>query len=36
MKLHEDKDSFKALLSAINEQTEIREDIIEKDYTTPV
>ena len=32
MKLHEDKDSFKALLSAINEQTGIREDIIEKDY----
>jgi predicted nucleotidyltransferase component of viral defense system len=32
MKLHKDKDSFQALLSAISEKTEIREDIIEKDY----
>lgn len=32
MKLHEDRDSFKALLSEINKQTGIREDIIEKDY----
>lgn len=32
MILHDDKDAFKALLSAINLQTGIREDIIEKDY----
>lgn len=32
MKLHKDRDSFQALLSVISEKTEIREDIIEKDY----
>lgn len=32
MRLHEDRDAFQALLSAIGERTGIREDIIEKDY----
>lgn len=32
MRLHEDKDAFLALLSAIGGRTGIREDIIEKDY----
>ena len=32
MKLHNDKDSFQALLSIISEKTGIREDIVEKDY----
>lgn len=32
MKLHNDKDAFQALLSAISEKTGIRQDIIEKDY----
>lgn len=32
MKLHEDRDSFKALITAISAQIGIREDIIEKDY----
>ena len=30
--LHENKDAFKALLSSVSERTNIREDIIEKDY----
>lgn len=32
MILHENKDAFKALISSISERTDIREDIIEKDY----
>lgn len=32
MRLHEDKDAFQALLSNIGQRTNIREDIIEKDY----
>lgn len=32
MRLHQDKDAFKALLSVISEKTGFREDIIEKDY----
>lgn len=32
MRLHEDKDAFRALLSNIAMRTSIREDIIEKDY----
>lgn len=32
MILHEDKDAFKALISSVSERTNIREDIIEKDY----
>lgn len=32
MRLHEDRDAFQALLSAIGERTGIREDIVEKDY----
>lgn len=32
MKLHKDRDAFKALLTAISEKTGVREDIIEKDY----
>ena len=32
MILHENKDAFKALISSVSERTNIREDIIEKDY----
>lgn len=32
MMLHENKDAFKALISSVSERTNIREDIIEKDY----
>lgn len=32
MRLHEDKDAFQVLLSNIGRRTDIREDIIEKDY----
>lgn len=32
MTLHENKDAFKALISSVSERTNIREDIIEKDY----
>ena len=32
MKLHEDKDAFRALISVISEKMGIREDIVEKDY----
>ncbi len=32
MMLHENKDAFKALISSLSERTNIREDIIEKDY----
>lgn len=32
MKLHEDKDAFRALISTISEKVGIREDIVEKDY----
>ena len=32
MMLHENKDAFKALISSVSEHTDIREDIIEKDY----
>lgn len=32
MMLHENRDAFKALISSVSECTDIREDIIEKDY----
>lgn len=32
MMLHENKDAFKALIASVSERTNIREDIIEKDY----
>lgn len=32
MNLHSDRDAFRALLSAVSERVDIREDILEKDY----
>ena len=32
MKLHEDRNAFKVLLSNIHERTGYREDVLEKDY----
>lgn len=32
MMLHEDKDAFKVLISSVSQRSNIREDIIEKDY----
>lgn len=32
MRLHEDKDAFRALLSHVGQRANIREDIVEKDY----
>lgn len=32
MNLHNDRDAFKVLLSAVSERVNIREDILEKDY----
>ncbi len=32
MMLHEDKDAFKVLISSVSQSSNIREDIIEKDY----
>ena len=36
MRLHEDKDAFRALLSHVGQRANIREDIVEKDISRVV